>query len=771
MRTRTPSDLVHELWAAVSLLLAAGLFLVLAPDLAVGQEPPSEPTPAPIEASGPETDATPPAAESTSSDSAPSEPPAATPAGEATDIADISVDELLNVQTSVATRGVARAQRDTPAIVTVVTREEIQKSGARDMLDVLNYVAGFAFGVDILSGVTAGFRGMWGAEGKILTLIDGHEVHELSYLTTFFGNHFSVDWIDRVEIIRGPGSVIYGGAAELAVISIITRSAEALSGVSATAVYGQMLDGALNNGRGFTNTFAQRNVSLSYGQVLHDRNDLKVKIDLFAGQGNRSDRDYVNFDGESYNLASRYGFSNGKIVRAGAIDPMAVNAALEFHGLSLRYLFDDFRVTSQDGSGGELLPYPIPVSYKTHSVLAEYELHALDNLKVTPRFMYIWQNPWRTMSAEARVLDEEAWNPKLQRVQPGLRISYEPIAELEILAGLDYTYDRSDDQIYGYPAPTIADLEATTPVVSYTNVAAYVQGLLDTSYADVSAGARFEHHSQVGNSFVPRAAITRSFGPAHGKLLYSQAMRVPNIENLGMAPDLTGITVVDPCDWRMPLSPERTTVVELELGYRITDYLAATVNGYDVSIRRAIIYGMDPKCNDTRYRNFGRTGTRGIEAELRYKQKRVWATLGYSYYNASGKNRNVEAYAIPGHDDVLAGFAPHKVSFMGGIDLTEDLSANVTALYFGSRHAFFGFESEGETQKQKVKRFPAETLLNLYLLHRNVVTPGLSASLGLYNLLNTDIYYVQPYNGEHGAIPGPSFEVLVKLGYDYSLGA
>ena len=92
----------------------------------------------------------------------------------------------------------------------------------------------------------------------------------------------------------------------------------------------------------------------------------------------------------------------------------------------------------------------------------------------------------------------------------------------------------------------------------------------------------------------------------------------------------------------------------------------------------------------------------------------------------------------------------------------------MSALFQSSRYAFFGFAEDGVTQL--VKHYPAETLLNVYFMRKNVLTPGVSASLGLYNLLNTETYYVQPYNGGHGAIPGPSFEVLVKLGYDWSLG-
>ncbi len=129
---------------------------------------------------------------------------------------------LLDAKVDVATR-TSKSMRETPAVVTLVTRDEIAASGARTLADVLMTVPGFGFGVDVGQVVGVGFRGNWGHEGKVLLRIDGLELNETLYSTLQFGNHFPVDEIERVEIIRGPGSVIYGGYAELAVINVVSR--------------------------------------------------------------------------------------------------------------------------------------------------------------------------------------------------------------------------------------------------------------------------------------------------------------------------------------------------------------------------------------------------------------------------------------------------------------------------------------------------------------------------------------------------------------------
>ena len=161
---------------------------------------------------------------------------------------ELSIDEmLLYTQTSVAARK-PQTTRDAPGIVTIVTREEIQGSGARDLIDVLRLVPGFFLALDVQGVVGFGMRGNFAHEGKILLLVDGLEMNEIDYSTMPLGHHFPVEHIQRVEIIRGPGSAIYGGYAELAVVNVVTRTGEELKGASASGYYGQTSQGLARRG-------------------------------------------------------------------------------------------------------------------------------------------------------------------------------------------------------------------------------------------------------------------------------------------------------------------------------------------------------------------------------------------------------------------------------------------------------------------------------------------------------------------------------------------
>ncbi|HEX7413290.1 MAG TPA: TonB-dependent receptor plug domain-containing protein, partial [Bacteroidia bacterium] len=140
------------------------------------------------------------------------------------------LEKLINSLISVASKKPLNV-RESPSIVTLVTADEIKNSGARDLVDVLRLVPGIDFGMDVEGVVGIGMRGNWAHEGKVLLLLDGQEMNEILYATTQFGNHFPIDQIKKIEIIRGPGSAIYGGYAEYGVINIVTKQGGDINGI------------------------------------------------------------------------------------------------------------------------------------------------------------------------------------------------------------------------------------------------------------------------------------------------------------------------------------------------------------------------------------------------------------------------------------------------------------------------------------------------------------------------------------------------------------
>jgi iron complex outermembrane receptor protein len=136
---------------------------------------------------------------------------------------DMSLEELMDVEIYSASKYSQKAS-EAPSSVTVITAEEIKLYGFRNITDILKMVPGFYDTYD-RNYSYLGVRG-FGRPGdynsRILVLIDGHRLNDNIGDTVLAGNEFplDIDLIDRVEVVRGPGSALYGSNALFAVVSV-----------------------------------------------------------------------------------------------------------------------------------------------------------------------------------------------------------------------------------------------------------------------------------------------------------------------------------------------------------------------------------------------------------------------------------------------------------------------------------------------------------------------------------------------------------------------
>ncbi len=140
------------------------------------------------------------------------------------DIFNISIEQLLDVKVSSVSKKKENLDR-APGIVTVITATQIKEFGARNLTDVLVTIPGlFAFDNYFSLIDQFSIRGNLSEDynTKILFLINGHpSYHTLN--GTFFSDMVPIDAIERVEVMRGPVSVLYGTNALTGVINIITK--------------------------------------------------------------------------------------------------------------------------------------------------------------------------------------------------------------------------------------------------------------------------------------------------------------------------------------------------------------------------------------------------------------------------------------------------------------------------------------------------------------------------------------------------------------------
>lgn len=624
----------------------------------------------------------------------------------------ISLDELLNMQTDVGNM-VGLTPRETPGIISIITREEITRSGARDLIDVLNLVPGFHFGYDIDGVIGLISRGNWGHEGKVLVLLDGHVMNEGMYGVTPFGNHFAIESIDKIEIIRGPGSSVYGGYAELGVINIVTRYGDHIRGLDASAT-----GGITQNAIGHTGA------SVAFG---NQTKDLKYALHGSYQTGNRYDGLFNDFD-TLYNMAEGWsGFESYNII-----------GDLTYKGFEAGVMLDHLQTNITGYAKGQTN------AFEGIFARGAYNWQAGKKIKITPLVSFRRQAPY--------ALQDTAWyyDKVFSRFESSIITTYEPIKQIAFTAGAGYYYDLASD--FGgeeYPGFYNGRNE-----ISFENVSAFLHAIVKLGPVNLVLGGRADHHSQSGFNLSPRVGITGVPGKWHYKLLYSQAYRAPSVENINL---------------NQSINPERTEVIEAEGGYKVTSNQFITLNLFDITIKDPIVYlyfpGSDTEDEYEMYQNYSRTGTRGLEIEYRLRRDKLSAIANYAFYCAKGKNE-VDAYAVENAEgDKLEGFlkaAPrHKANLNLQWQVINDLYVTPSVSWVSGRYGYI------ENYEQQTMLSPA-LMANLFIQYENFVTNNLTISIGAYNILNSDNKYIQPYATAGNAVapyPYYSREFLLKILY------
>ncbi|BDG05484.1 TonB-dependent receptor plug domain-containing protein [Anaeromyxobacter oryzae] len=620
------------------------------------------------------------------------------------------LESALDRETSVATSRMRRL-RETPGVVTILTREDLLASGARDLAEVLARVPGFQLGVDVSNGLGAGFRGIWGQEGKILYLVDGIELNDLSYGAFQLGEHIPVDQLDRIEIIRGPGSALYGGHAELAVVNVVTRATH-LEGVGVSATGARVARATSTSG-----------LTAAAGTTA---GGVQMGATAALATGVRSDRTYTDFGGGQVDLAG-----------ASRVTPATVTARVTWKALDVRALYDDYRVVAGDGYDA-VAPRNVSVRWRSAAVDARAALELTDRLTLTPQLTYRWEQPWQSTAPD---LPDFYYDVTNQRVTGRLAAAWDTVTGASVVAGAEAYAEQGRVNDFANGLLSYQGKRTTTS----TNVAGFLEVAADTDWVNLLAGVRAEHHSAFGSAFVPRLALTRVFDLVHVKLLASGAFRAPSIENVNLASE--------------PIRPERTWTFEAEVGWQLSDAVYAVANVFDVTVLRPIVFAFD---GSEAYSNEDRTGSRGVEAELHVRRGGNSALVSYSFYSARGKNR-VPAYAVAGDPGLLVGFAGHKVVASGQVRPFHGMFVSPAVTVLSSRAAYDGTEAPGEPAAGRVG---ARVYLDLFTGWENVGAKGVELGIGVRDALDQGTLFVQPYPGGHAPLPGNGREVWLRLRYD-----
>ncbi len=592
---------------------------------------------------------------------------------------------------------------DAPAAVSVVTADEIRKYGYRTLADALRSVRGFYVSYDRNYHYLGlrGFSRPGDFNSRVLMLIDGHRINDNLYETAAIGTEFplDIDLIDRIEIIRGPSSSLYGTSAFFGVINIITRQGKDMKGAEVALSAGSQ------------QTYGGR---LSYGTKSPGGLETLISGTTYQSEGKKN-LYYSAYDSpathngiaENGDRDRSYSFFAKTALRDFTLSTAYVNRDKEIPTGSYGVVFNDDRNRSLDAHGYVDLKYSTRLDRQDELTARIY----LDDYRYRGDYVFEGANP-----GDPPVVNRDRADG--QWVGGELLYTGHLWQRHLITFGTEGRYNIRQDQQNYNDGDSAYNLDDSRNSHSY---AFYMQDefhLRPSLIANI--GVRHDEYSNFGGTTNPRLAlIYKPQEKSIFKLLYGCAFRAPNVYELYYGDN--GVSQKPNPD----LKPETIRTYEIAYEQYIGEHLRSSLGGFFYRLRDLITQATDPADGLLVFRNSGRVQAKGIETEIEGKWSNgVQGRLGYTL------QRVVDDIT----DETLTNSPQHlfKFNVIAPI-IVKKIFAGIDLQYTGRRKTRSGQEEGGYVVANL-------TLYGQRLFH-NV---DLSASL--YNLTNTK--YADPVAGE-----------------------
>lgn len=610
-----------------------------------------------------------------------------------------SLEQLMNLEVTTVT-GASKYQQeltDAPASVSIVTSDDIRKGGYRNLAEVLNSVRGFYTTYNRAYSFVGvrGFSPPGDYGTRLLVLVDGHRLNDAVYEQAPLGGDFPVDidLIDRIEVIRGPGSALYGTNAFLAVINVITRNGMDLKGGELSAS-----GGSFNawNGRASGGSKLAGGVDLLFsGSYRDSAGKQRLSFPEFAATNNGIAQ---GLDGEnSWDLLSKAAWKDFSLLLLHQTRDKTVPTA------SYYTIFNDpgEKVTDRHTLAG--------LSYIHHGGWADLNARLTYN-----RYEYEADYPLesapgiRTLNRDLTVAE---W------VGSDLYAS-KSFGEHLLTVGMEHRWQFNENQrnFDVTPAPaTVLNEHHHSLVQGY-----YLQDefhILDNLI--LNAGLRFDHYDNFGGTTNPRAAlIWKPLTSSVLRLSYGEAFRAPNSYEK-FYNDQVGIK------GNPNLKPEKIRTMELGWDQFIGDNLKTTATAYYSRIEDRLDQTIDAADGMAVFMNQNRLETKGVELQAEGKwESGVSGRVSYCYQ----ETRN------HGADRISA----NSPASLAKASLTVPLPLKKSFATLETNYASSSLNAVGE-------KIDGTAIVNLTLLSRDLLQ-GLDLSATIYNLFDTS--YANPVGFE-----------------------
>lgn len=595
-------------------------------------------------------------------------------AQQARPLATLELEELMKVDVP-SVFGASKFDQsvlEAPAAVSIVSARDIEVFGYRSLADIIASVPGFNVTYDrnySYVGVR-GFQRPGDYNSRVLVTVDGHRINDPVYDMAYVGAEFPVDVeiIERVELIRGPSSSIYGTNAFFAVINIVTQQSSPARGLQLSAGAGSL--GTATARAAFSGRSASGvGVLLSASRTRTDGQPSLYFAEFDDPATNHGVAEHMDRDA-NYRLFTSLSFKGFMLQAAGGSRRKTVPTA------SFASSFNDPRFTTTDAQGWADLRY--------HRELA-------GRWNVNGRAFYDRNNYDGRYPFEGAVLADYAhvgWWGAEASAETTLAARHRVTAATEFRHNFKLDqggFDLASGEVF------LDDRRASR----YSALSVDDQFTISSKWL-LNAGVRTDWYEAFGSSTNPRLALI--FKPADKtavKALWGTAFRAPNAYERFYRNQL-----VQP---NPNLRPETIHTSELVVERYMSERYRVMASAYASRIKGLISQIMTP-AELLEFVNLESARTRGVEAEVEAKWKSgVGGRLSFSYQRASDLVTHMPLRNSAAHlgtanvtvpvfrRRVIAGFDLHyvgAVETLHGTDTRAFVVPNLTVTAFNLPHHF-----------------------------------------------------------------------------------
>ncbi len=693
---------------------------------------------------------------------------ASEPSSAPEDFYNLSLAELGQVEISIATGNSTPLDR-APAAATVITSSEIQALGARNLNEILESVPGLHVGLSSLSRLDSVYsiRGIHtGFNSQVLLMINGVAVQ-----SSLQGGRPSLlkvpaSGIDRVEVIRGPGSAVYGADAYAGVINVITKDASVIEstkigggagsfgsrdlwlqtanqwrdwGVSLNVAYQESdgdrdrvvnsdLQSILDAGLGTSASNAPGALSTRY-QILDTHLTLtseKTQINLWSwisndagvGAGGAQSLDINGSDESNLVLMdATYHFDD-----AGGDWDNSVRFSYLYYDLQTRFTLlpadslipigSDGNVNAVEPAGLIAFPDGLIGQPGQESVDTQLDLISIYSGWESHRVRFAVGSKHQTLEAR-----------EYKNFGPGVITTIVPVVsgKLTDVSNSEYVFLPDSSRTIGY-----LSLQDEWQI---------------TSSLELTTGVRYDDYSDFGGTTNPRIALVwAGTEQLTTKLMYGSAFRAPSFTEQG--------SKNNPVSLGNPnLDPERIDTLELSFNYLATKDLQTSLTLFSYQARDMIEFVSANVATIKTAQNARDQDGDGFELEMNWKPLTSFHFSGsYSYQDAKDANTNQPIADAPGQ----------QIKVNMNWEFAPDWLLNNQWIYIADRERRTG------DLRPAIDNY---TWVDLVLTRKNIV-PQFDASFAVRNLSDADAR--EPSSGEIADdYPLESRSVWLQLSYRF----